>query len=374
MVTRRSAKPLCRGSTPLRASQKKAFFLSIMGIKTKLALASLGTSAVVATAAATTNILPLSNETINTTTVKKENIQQTLTLAGEVDAKEKATLRFQTSGRLSWVGVETGDYVKKYQIVATLDRRELQKKLEKDLNSFLSERWDLDQTREDYEGVAITDEFQRIIDKAQFDLNKAIIDVELQDLALQYSRLMTPIEGIVTKIDTPYAGVNITPAGAEFEVINPQTLNFVAVADQTEVVLINEDSAAELVLDSYPDRTLNGYVDKIDLKPKSGETGTVYAVTFKIDNLPSEKLRLGMTGDLTFTTMLKRQVLTLPFSYVNEEDGKYYVFKEQKGKVIKKKIKVGIETDDRYEIVSGLEEGDKIYDQAPKGIQNLQLR
>ena len=48
--------------------------------------------------------------------VKKQNLKETLTLSGEIDAEEKVTLRFQTSGRLAWVGVKEGDYVKKYQI------------------------------------------------------------------------------------------------------------------------------------------------------------------------------------------------------------------------------------------------------------------
>ena len=59
--------------------------------------------------------------------VKKQIIKEILSLSGNIDADEKITLRFQSSGMLTWVGVKEGDYVKKYQGVASLDQKELQK-------------------------------------------------------------------------------------------------------------------------------------------------------------------------------------------------------------------------------------------------------
>ena len=81
--------------------------------------------------------------------VKRGDLKQELTISGTVDAEEKVTLRFKTSGRLSWVGVKEGDYVKKYQAIASLDQRELKKTLQKELNDYMNERWDFDQSQED---------------------------------------------------------------------------------------------------------------------------------------------------------------------------------------------------------------------------------
>ena len=47
--------------------------------------------------------------------VTKATLKNTLNLSGKIDASEKATLGFQTAGRLAWVGVKEGDYVKKGQ-------------------------------------------------------------------------------------------------------------------------------------------------------------------------------------------------------------------------------------------------------------------
>src|SRR3989344_8887947 len=158
--------------------------------------------------------------------VKKETLEETLSLSGEIDAEEKIALKFQTSGRLAWVGVKEGDAVKKYQTIAALDQRDLKNRLQKYLNTFVSQRLSFEQTKDDYWNKQydlselIRKSAQRTLEDSQYDLNNSVLDVELQNLSLEYANLWTPIEGVVTKVSTPFSGVNITPSGAEFEVIN----------------------------------------------------------------------------------------------------------------------------------------------------------
>ena len=82
--------------------------------------------------------------------IKRENLREVLTLSGEINAEEKVSLKFQTSGRLAWVGVKEGDYVKKYQTLASLDQRDIKNRLQKYLNTFVSQRLTFDQTKDDY--------------------------------------------------------------------------------------------------------------------------------------------------------------------------------------------------------------------------------
>ena len=81
--------------------------------------------------------------------VKRQTLSESLTFSGSVDAQEKATLRFQTSGRLAWVGVTEGDVVKKYQSIASLDQRQLKKQLEKELITYDKQRLTFDNTAMD---------------------------------------------------------------------------------------------------------------------------------------------------------------------------------------------------------------------------------
>lgn len=297
--------------------------------------------------------------------VKKQTLKETLSLSGEVDAEEKVTLRFQTSGRLAWVGVKEGDYVKKYQAIASLDKRELEKTLKKYLNLYLKTRWNFDQTKDDYKGYElwyIPEEtrtaIKRIVDKAQFDLDNSVIDVELKHLALEYANLWTPIEGIVSRVDVPYAGVNITPAQAEFEIINPNTLYFSATADQTEVVNFFVGKKGKIVFDAYPNEEVKGEVYWIGFTPKKGETGTVYQLKIKFNF--DKSLKIGMTGDANFIIKELKDVIALPLNYLKKDRKGDYVYVLIAGKKEKRYLKKGKEIEGKVVIKEGLREGEVV--------------
>ena len=300
--------------------------------------------------------------------VKRQTIKEELSLSGEIEAEEHVTLRFQSSGRLSWVGVKEGDYVKKYQGVASLDQREVQQNLKKYLNTFVNERLDYDQELQDaqikYTGGLSEDarrEALRVLEKAQYDLNNAIIDVELKNLAIEYSYLASPIEGIVIRVGSPYAGVNITPAQAEIEIVNPNTIYFSVAADQTEVVKLKEGKKGNIVFDAYPDDQIKSEVDKISFIPKEGETGTVYEVKMYFDYDNSDyKYRVGMTGDVDFLLRQRKNILAIPALFIKSDKGKKYVYKFENNKKIKTYITLGDEIDEVVVVDSGLKENDEI--------------
>ncbi|VVA43722.1 conserved hypothetical protein [Candidatus Roizmanbacteria bacterium] len=294
--------------------------------------------------------------------VKTTNLKEELSFSGQVNATEKVTLRFQTSGRLAWVGVKEGDYVKKYQGIASIDTRDVKKTLEKKLLAFSKTRWDFDQTKDDNKDV-LTDKIKRVLEKSQFDLTSSILDVELQNLALEYSYLSSPIEGIVTRIEAPFAGVNIIPTQAEFEIINPKTIYFSATADQTEVIKLKTKDEGDLTLDAYPDLKNKVKIDYLGFIPKTGETGTVYEVRMKIqDSINSESLRYGMTGDTTFVLREKNNILAIPVSYLKGSKGNDYVYMKTNNKRNKIKVETGDEIDGMIEITLGLNANDTIYD------------
>jgi RND family efflux transporter MFP subunit len=303
------------------------------------------------------------NSEIKAAQVNKGTLQEELTISGNIQAEESVILRFQTSGMLSWVGVKEGDYVDKYQTIASLDKRELEKNLKKYLNLYMSERWDFEQTNDNYEGKVLSDELKRIIEKAQFDLENSVIDVEIKDLAIKYANLWTPIEGIVTKATHQHPGVNVTTLNSEYEVINPKSIYFSALADQTEVTSLLENMAGNLTLDSYPDETLSGNIKNISFTPKIDETGTVYEVKFIFNSENTGyKYRIGMAGDLSFVTKIKNDVLYLPIKYVKSSGDKKYVILKENGKEEKRFVQTGMETDNYIEITEGLTEGQLVFE------------
>ncbi len=306
---------------------------------------------------------PKAAKKVATITVKRGDLKEELTISGQIRAEQDVVLRFQTSGYLTWVGVKEGDYVKKYQGIAALDQRELQKNLQKYLLTYKKSRNDFDATIDADKNQIMTDTMKRALDDLQSDLTSSVLDVEIKDLARRFANLWTPIEGLVIRAESPVAGVNVTPTQAEFEVVNPTTVYFSATADQTEVTKLQATQPGVLRLDAFPDQDITGYITTISFTPNVDETGTVYDVKFGFTKDNSDyHYRLGMTGDLTFVTAGRSNVLILPSKFVKSENGEKYVNLLSDGKKVKTKVTVGLETDSDVEIVSGLSEGNVVSD------------
>ena len=306
-----------------------------------------------------------------TYTIKKQDLTETLSLSGEIDALEKADLKFQTSGLLSWVGVKEGDTVKKYQAIASLDKRELTNSLNQYMNLFLKERWDFEQGVDDnknWQTLGMTDvardTVKRTLDKNQYDLNNAVLSFEAKNLALKFATLTAPFAGIITKVDVPVAGANITPAGAVFSIVNPGSLFFSATADQTEVPSLKEGITGKVILDSFPDKEFSGLVEKIGFVPKTGESGTVYELKIKFDPTDLAGLiKMGMTGDVNFVLREVKDVLVVPEAYVKKIDGKFFISMKVDGLIKKIEVIEGDTIEGLVEIKSGVNENDVIYNQ-----------
>jgi len=306
---------------------------------------------------------------VDSYTIKREYLKEILTLSGEIDASEKASLKFQTSGRLTWVGVKEGDFVKKYQTLASLDQRDIQNRLTKYLNTYTISRNTFEQTNDDNVdeenslSSSIRVAAKRVLENNQYNLNNAVLDVEYQHLSLEYANLWTPIEGIVTHVSVPFAGVNITPAGANFEVVNPATLFFSVAAEQGDVINLKEGATGQIIFDAFPEEKFTGTLNYISFSPKDGETGTVYELRLGLDD-PAKNLglKLAMTGDVDFLIKEKDNVLSVPTSFIKKDSKGDYVFIGDSTKKNKKYIEISEEIDGKYIITNGLQEKDVIYD------------
>ena len=303
-----------------------------------------------------------------TVTPKKETIKEQITLTGSVDAAVKANLQFQTSGQLAWVGVKVGDRVKKYQAIASLNKEVLKKQLQADFNSYRSALATFDDTQDKYktekDNLTLTDDMKRILVRSQNTLDNSVINYELQDLALKYATLTSPINGVVTNVEQPNSGVNITPASATFSIIDPASIYFKAQIDQEDVTRVKIGDKTTITLDSFPGEEFDSEITYISFTPVSGQTSTVYEIRFKLvgDDNQDIKYRLGMDGDAVISLQEINDALVLPLDAIHQDKDEPYVFiKSNDSQTLTKKIiKTGIETDTTVEILEGLSENDQV--------------
>ena len=311
----------------------------------------------------------IGNKKLKTETVARGSIKQTVTASGEIAAEEKADLQFQASGKVVWVGVKKGDKVKKGQALASLDLREYQKTLELKLRDYSKTRWDFEQLRDDYdigwrkldEAGTLTDAQKRILEKSQFDLDKAVLNVELQDIALKNATLVSPIDGEVTDIGNLIAGENTNAMTnpANITIVDFGSLIFQARVEEVDLAHIKPGQKVIVTLDAYPDEKFEGEVLRVNrVAQKNVVGGTIIPVDIKLGT--NEKFIVGLNGDVQILIEEKPDSLIVPRGAVHRENDKHFVWVVKNGKPEKQIVTIGLQSAKITEITQGLQKGDKI--------------
>jgi len=317
------------------------------------------------TKAASTTTLKYNSKKDTLYTPKLDTIKDTLTLAGSISTDQVASVKFQNSGKLVWVGVKVGDRVKKGQALASLDRAELRKNLATQFNNYRTSLSNFNDTQETYkktkENLLVTDTIQRILDRTQYSLDNSVINYELTDMAIKEATIYSPIEGVVVNVDQPFAGTNITPATATFTIINPNNLYFKSEIDQEAVIKVHLNQPVALKLDSFPDKEIASKTTYIAFTPVSGQSSTVYEIRFELPLVNNDLIyRVGMDGDSSIVLNSADNVLTIPTDAVNDDNGQRYVYLKSGNELVRKNIKTGIENDTTTQVTEGLTQNDQV--------------
>lgn len=296
--------------------------------------------------------------------VAKKNLQETFELSGKVVAGSSATLRFSAGGLITYLGAKEGETVKKWQTLATIDTRQLQKTLEQKLNLYTIQRGTFDQTIDDNDNSVPDGDLgrtlKRLLEKNQYQLDNTVKDVEYLDLSVRLSQLSSPLAGILTHSPTDVSNVQAL-ATDTWVVVDPSSLYFSADLDETDLKRVSIGQKVIITLDAYPDKQIESSIKSISYSPKETTAGTTYEVALAIpeDKLPD--LRLGLNGTAAIILSEKSGVLTLPSSALSGTGTETKVLVKSGNKYSEKTIETGIENEGIVEILSGLGELDHVY-------------
>jgi RND family efflux transporter MFP subunit len=296
-------------------------------------------------------------------TVEKKNIKETFELSGKVIAGSQATLRFGAGGLITYMGAKEGDSVKKWQTLASVDSRQLQKTLEQKLNLYAIQRGTFDQTIDDNDNSVPDNDLgrtlKRLLEKNQYQLENTVKDVEYLDFSLQLSRLTSPIAGVLIHAPVDVNNVQVL-ATDTWIVVDPDSLYFSADLDETVLIRVSIGKLVIITLDAFPGEEIDSKIESISYSPKETSAGTTYEVKLALtDDLAG--LRLGLNGTAAIILQDKADVLTLPSSALSGTGGSTTVTVRNGQKYEEKKLETGIENDGMVEIVAGLGESDHVY-------------
>ncbi len=307
---------------------------------------------------------PKASMSIETVIAKKTNLVQSLSVTGTVSVKKSANLSFLSSGIIVYVGAHVGDKISVGQTIAILDQRIMEKNLKSTLLAYSQSRNTFEQTQADNQNrtpdSALNDNMKRILQNNQYDLEKAVNSVELQDLVKQQSVLTSPISGILIRADAVTTGASITPSTV-FTIVDPESLVFNIDVDEADIGMVKEGQKVEIDLDAFPDEKLNLTVERIDfVSHTTANGGNAFTVEVTLPQDTQNKYRVGMNGNAEIVTASKNNVITIPLSSIFDKN-KVYI---KNGKEYKKQsIIVGLQNDTDTEILQGLSEGEIVVTQ-----------
>ena len=296
--------------------------------------------------------------------VERGTVNEELVLTGSVSAEKYAKLSFPTSGKISWVGVVEGQKVVKWQAVASLDKTVLNASYMQALNNYRSYQAAADSTLDSLKDHDSDESFAQKATRTAVEVarDNAFDAVTAAKYNLDNATILTPFSGVITSLPFPFPGVNVSFADTIAEIVDPSTIYFDVNADQSEVTDIKEGQDVLVILDSYQDKKIKGKVTFVSFTPKAGEAGAVYEVKVVFDKgaLESFLPRIGMTGDAKFILSQKENVLYAPSNFINTDSEGKYVNLGKPGN--KARVETGTEGEDLTEIISGVNEGDILYD------------
>jgi RND family efflux transporter MFP subunit len=201
---------------------------------------------------------------------------------------------------------------------------------------------------------------QEDIDASKAQVDAAEATLQTAENAYADSMIRSPIDGIITNI-YPKIG-EVVPAGQPaVTIISLQKLQIETYVSETDLGKIKVQSDATITLDAYgKDAEFQAKVVSINPSATMSNGIASYKVILEFAN-NDDRLKTGMTANIKIIDQIHTQVIAIPTGSLFSDNSENFVLIDNSGKIQKKGVQTGlVSPDGKIEILSGLNEGDKI--------------
>ncbi len=275
------------------------------------------------------------------------------------------------------VYVSVGDLVEKDEALFKLDKSNIQNQVDQANAAYQAALANLAMTTEQIN--AAKDAFERtkslyeagVVSKAQYDqaelaasekpLSTVSKNVEQARLAyrqavdaLDNTLVKAPIQGTVTSVDIKEGQIamNSQPAVVIMD------LESMIVKINVSEGIINNLFVGQIVELKIDSADVNMQAEIIAVGESVDPITNLYKIEIALEN--NGLLRAGMFAQVKINTDIRENRLSVPGNAVLEKSGQSIVYVEIDGIAYEKTVTTGLDTGRRVEIISGLEEGQKI--------------
>jgi HlyD family secretion protein len=214
----------------------------------------------------------------------------------------------------------------------------------------------------------------RVRAEEQLDLieeGKVIMDDEVID-----SVVTSPIDGYILErqvnVGDPVNALVSQSGGTILCVLaDMDSLVFRGTVEEIDVGHLKEGMEARIQVGALPERLLHGTLDEISLKAQQKNNTAVFEVRLSFERPKDVVLRAGYSATANILVEKKDNILLLPERVVERRKTEAFVqvLKEPAGSSETRRIETGLSDGLMTEIVSGLDEGQRVLERTYKEIQ-----
>lgn len=304
-----------------------------------------------------------------------------LTASGYVVAQRQASVSSKGTGVMVYLGVVEGDKVKKGQIIARLDDRDIQAQLDEAKSGLQLYQAQLNEVQNSYnrekELFSRGLSSQQNLDQAETTYNMLLANIEIAkariqeaEVSLENMIIRAPFDGtVLTKnaevgeIVAPF-GASTTSRAAVVTIADMNSLMIEADVSESNIDRIKTNQDCEIVLDAYPQKSYPGYVFKIVPTADRSKATVMVKVGFKeYDSrvLPEMSAKVSFLSQPIDAKMLSEEkYLVVQTSAIRQENASSVVYKVDNDTAVPVEIKTGRNIGNYTEVISGLEAGDSV--------------
>jgi len=313
--------------------------------------------------------------------VSPAQAEAVLTASGYVVARRKAAVASKGTGQLVYLGVQEGDTVKKGQVIARLEDKDVIATLNRARENLRVAEADLKDAKQSLERQKTLLEKQ-LVAQAEFDaaearykrvvasIEAARAAVKETEAAVEYTRIVAPFDGTVLsknadigEIVAPLAGAASSRA-AVVTIADMSSLEVEADVSEANLTRVFSEQPCEITLDAYPEQHYPAYVDKIVPTADRAKATVMVRIKFKSYDrrvLPEMSAKIAfLPENAADTAVMAKPVLSVPASAVTERNGRQVVYQLKDGKAVEVPVAVGRRMGSLAEIKEGLKPGDKV--------------
>jgi HlyD family secretion protein len=324
--------------------------------------------------------------------VKTGTIVDKALAVGTIEPEIEISVKAKVSGVVKRLFVDVGQFVKAGQPLVEVrpDPTPLEladAKRQAQLAQVDVDNLKKDRTRQDIliKNKLISDkdyeDFLRLFDGAELRLkianeHVALMEsgkVKIGDTEIE-SIVKAPIDGFVLNRAIE-VGDPVTPQTSYMEgtalmkMANMDRLLFKGTVDEIDVGKMKEGMDVEIKVGALPTDTVRGVLRKIWLKAQKKDNATVFPIEILIPGARNTTLRAGYSANANIIIQKKINVLTIPERVVTfRNDSSFVKIPLGQGKDQEKLIKTGLSDAITIEVVSGLKEGDEVFEKPVKKI------